>query len=84
MAIPASAAATRGTRYYDPLATFGFLAAHTERIRFVTHVLVELGYLKSAHTITTDSCAFNAQPRSGVVDCAGTLRSARTSTRSSR
>lgn len=30
---------------------------------FVRHVLVELGYLKSAHTITTDSCAFNAQPR---------------------
>src|SRR5262249_44520573 len=24
VAIPASAAATRGTRYYDPLATFGF------------------------------------------------------------
>jgi probable F420-dependent oxidoreductase len=41
--VPASAAATRGTRYYDPLATFGFLAAHTERLRFVTHVLV-LGY----------------------------------------
>src|SRR5262249_32771235 len=30
-------------RYYDPLATFGFLAAHTSRIRFLTHVLV-LGY----------------------------------------
>ena len=30
---------------------------------FVRHVLVELGYLKSAHTITADSCAFNAQPR---------------------
>jgi probable F420-dependent oxidoreductase len=43
VAIPVSAAATRGTRYYDPLATFGFLAAHTTRIRFVTHVLV-LGY----------------------------------------
>ena len=43
VAIPASAAATRGTRYYDPLATFGFLAAQTERLRFVTHVLV-LGY----------------------------------------
>jgi probable F420-dependent oxidoreductase len=43
VAIPASAAAVRGTRYYDPLATFGFLAAQTERIRFVTHVLV-LGY----------------------------------------
>ncbi len=43
VAIPTSAAATRGTRYYDPLATFGFLAAQTTRIRFVTHVLV-LGY----------------------------------------
>jgi probable F420-dependent oxidoreductase len=43
VAIPASAAAVRGTRYYDPLATFGFLAAHTTRLRFVTHVLV-LGY----------------------------------------
>ncbi len=43
VAIPASAAASRGTRYYDPLATFGFLAAQTTRIRFVTHVLV-LGY----------------------------------------
>ena len=30
---------------------------------FVRHVLVELGYLKSAHAIATDSCAFNAQPR---------------------
>jgi probable F420-dependent oxidoreductase len=43
VAIPAAAAPTRGTRYYDPLATFGFVAAQTERIRLVTHVLV-LGY----------------------------------------
>jgi probable F420-dependent oxidoreductase len=43
VAIPAHAAATRGTRYYDPLATFGFLAAQTTRVRFLTHVLV-LGY----------------------------------------
>jgi len=43
VAVPTSAAAARGTRYYDPLATFGFLAAQTERLRFVTHVLV-LGY----------------------------------------
>jgi probable F420-dependent oxidoreductase len=43
VAIPTHVAATRGTRYYDPLATFGYLAAQTERIRFVTHVLV-LGY----------------------------------------
>jgi probable F420-dependent oxidoreductase len=43
VAIPLAAVATRGARYYDPLATFGFLAAQTTRIRFVTHVLV-LGY----------------------------------------
>jgi glycine/D-amino acid oxidase-like deaminating enzyme len=29
----------------------------------VRHVLVELGYLKSAHSTTADSVAFNAQPR---------------------
>jgi glycine/D-amino acid oxidase-like deaminating enzyme len=31
---------------------------------FVTHQLVELGYLKSAHSIGADSVAFNVQPRS--------------------
>ncbi len=30
---------------------------------FVHHQLVELGYLKSAHSITDDSVAFNIQPR---------------------
>jgi glycine/D-amino acid oxidase-like deaminating enzyme len=30
---------------------------------FLHHQLVELGYLKSAHTIATDSVAFNIQPR---------------------
>ena len=30
---------------------------------FVNHQLVELGYLKSAHSLTTDSVAFNVQPR---------------------
>jgi glycine/D-amino acid oxidase-like deaminating enzyme len=30
---------------------------------FARHQLVELGYLKSAHGITTDSVAFNLQPR---------------------
>jgi glycine/D-amino acid oxidase-like deaminating enzyme len=29
----------------------------------VRHQLVELGYLKSAHSLTTDSVAFNLQPR---------------------
>ncbi len=30
---------------------------------FVNHQLVELGYVKSAHSVTTDSVAFNVQPR---------------------
>ena len=30
---------------------------------FVRHQLVELGYLKSAHSLTVDSVAFNLQPR---------------------
>ncbi len=30
---------------------------------FVRHQLVELGYLKSAHSVSSDSVAFNAQPR---------------------
>jgi len=30
---------------------------------FIRHQLVELGYLKSAHTLTSESVAFNVQPR---------------------
>jgi len=30
---------------------------------FLRHQLVELGYLKSAHSVTADSVAFNIQPR---------------------
>jgi glycine/D-amino acid oxidase-like deaminating enzyme len=30
---------------------------------FIRHQLVELGYLKSAHTLTAESVAFNIQPR---------------------
>jgi glycine/D-amino acid oxidase-like deaminating enzyme len=30
---------------------------------FVRHQIIELGYLKSAHSVTTDSVAFNVQPR---------------------
>ncbi|WP_395307432.1 TIGR03619 family F420-dependent LLM class oxidoreductase [Mycobacterium sp. AMU20-3851] len=41
--IPAAAADTRGSVYWDPLATLSFLAAHTRRIRLTTSVLV-LGY----------------------------------------
>ncbi|MBI3743566.1 MAG: TIGR03619 family F420-dependent LLM class oxidoreductase [Chloroflexi bacterium] len=38
--IPSEVAKARGARYYDPLATFGFMAAITKRVRFTTHVLV--------------------------------------------
>jgi probable F420-dependent oxidoreductase len=41
--VPTDVAATRGSRYWDPLATFGYLAAVTSRIRLATNVLV-LGY----------------------------------------
>jgi probable F420-dependent oxidoreductase len=41
--IPTGVAAVRGSRYWDPLATFGYLAAFTSRIRLATNVLV-LGY----------------------------------------
>ncbi|OBB83759.1 LLM class F420-dependent oxidoreductase [Mycobacterium sp. 852002-30065_SCH5024008] len=43
IALPAAEAHRRGTRYWDPLATFGYLAARTQRIRLATNVLV-LGY----------------------------------------
>ncbi|MCH8195281.1 MAG: TIGR03619 family F420-dependent LLM class oxidoreductase [Chloroflexi bacterium] len=38
--IPTEVAKVRGARYYDPLATFGFMAAITQRVRFLTHVIV--------------------------------------------
>lgn len=41
--VPQDVAPARGGRYWDPLATFGYLAACTERIRLATNVLV-LGY----------------------------------------
>jgi D-hydroxyproline dehydrogenase subunit beta len=41
----------------------GHLAITDRYPGFVTHVLVELGYLKSAHSTSADSVAFNAQPR---------------------
>jgi probable F420-dependent oxidoreductase len=41
--IPNDVAPVRGGRYWDPLATFGYLSAVTTRIRFATYVLV-LGY----------------------------------------
>jgi len=41
--LPTVEAARRGTRYWDPLATFGYVSAITEQIRFATMTLV-LGY----------------------------------------
>jgi probable F420-dependent oxidoreductase len=41
--LPSSEAARRGTRYWDPLATFGYVSARTSRIRLATMTLV-LGY----------------------------------------
>ncbi|TDC56233.1 TIGR03619 family F420-dependent LLM class oxidoreductase [Actinomadura sp. KC345] len=43
VAVPAEAAERRGGAYWDPLATLGYLAARTSRIRLATQVLV-LGY----------------------------------------
>jgi probable F420-dependent oxidoreductase len=43
VAVPTDVAAERGATYWDPLATFGYLAARTSRIRLATQVLV-LGY----------------------------------------
>ncbi len=43
VAVPVDVAATRGSRYWDPLATLGYLAAVTERIRLAVSVVV-LGY----------------------------------------
>jgi probable F420-dependent oxidoreductase len=40
IALPEAELERRGSRYWDPLATFGFLAARTARIRFTTYVLV--------------------------------------------
>ncbi len=41
----------------------GHLAITDRYPGFVRHQLVELGYLASAHTMTTESVAFNVQPR---------------------
>ncbi len=43
VAIPRGVAETRGATYWDPLSTFGYLAAHTTTIRLATFVLV-VGY----------------------------------------
>ncbi|MGA2519347.1 MAG: TIGR03619 family F420-dependent LLM class oxidoreductase [Acidimicrobiales bacterium] len=42
-AIPVGALGARGPRYWDPIATLSHVAAHTERVRLLGHVIV-LGY----------------------------------------
>lgn len=66
--IPAAIAETRGGRYWDPLATFGYLAALTETIRLATHVLV-LGYhhpLEIAKRYGTLDCVSDGRVVLGV------------------
>ena len=41
----------------------GHLAITDRYPGFLHHQVVELGYLKSAHTLSADSIAFNVQPR---------------------
>jgi len=41
----------------------GHLAITDRYAGFLSHQLVELGYLKSAHSVSADSVAFNVQPR---------------------
>ncbi len=49
--------------------------AITDRARgFVRHQLVELGYLASAHTMTSESVAFNVQPRATTQVLIGSSR----------
>jgi probable F420-dependent oxidoreductase len=43
VAVPVAMSGSRGSTYWDPLATLGYLAARTSRIRLATQVLV-LGY----------------------------------------
>lgn len=43
VAVPTAVALERGATYWDPLATFGYLAARTTRLRLLTQVLV-IGY----------------------------------------
>ncbi len=43
VAVPTEVAQQRGATYWDPLATFGYLAARTTRLRLLTQVLV-IGY----------------------------------------
>jgi glycine/D-amino acid oxidase-like deaminating enzyme len=56
-------AAARLTPGAPILGRKGHLVITDRYAGFVRHQLVELGYLKSAHSVTGDSVAFNVQPR---------------------
>ncbi len=51
------------TRGLDVKKRKGHLVITDRYPKFVRHQLVELGYLKSAHSLTAESVAFNIQPR---------------------
>ncbi len=51
------------TRGIDVQKRKGHLVITDRYPNYVRHQLVELGYLKSAHSVTSDSVAFNIQPR---------------------
>lgn len=51
------------TRGLDIKKRKGHLVITDRYPNFLRHELVELGYLKSAHSLTADSVAFNIQPR---------------------
>ncbi len=59
----AGAAAARLTPGLPLVPRKGHLAITDRYPGFCRHQLVELGYLQSAHTMTTESVAFNVQPR---------------------
>ncbi|PYP78150.1 MAG: D-amino-acid oxidase [Gemmatimonadetes bacterium] len=52
----------------------GYLAITDRYPGFVRHQLVELGYLAHAHTMTSESVAFNVQPRAGGQVIVGSSR----------
>jgi len=59
----AGAWATELTRGISVKKRKGHLVITDRYPGFVQHQLVELGYLKSAHAVSSDSVAFNVQPR---------------------
>jgi glycine/D-amino acid oxidase-like deaminating enzyme len=61
--IATGAAAVRLVPEIDVHPRKGHLAITDRYPGFVRHQLIELGYLKNAHSTTADSVAFNVQPR---------------------